>query len=117
MKYTVGTHLKAGMQVEARFKKGSRIFAGDEVYRTKKAVLLDDIREKYIDKEKKVIITGKFEAHTGENAVLQVILKDVVYSVSGDVCQNALKNPADEKSVKKVSCRQAIRNLSFQHLM
>lgn len=99
--YTVGTHLKAGMQVEARFKKGSRIFAGDEVYRTKKAVLLDDIREKYIDKEKKVIITGKFEAHTGENAVLQVILEDIVYSVSGDVCQNALKNPADEKSVKK----------------
>ena len=32
---------------------------------------------------------------------MQVILKDIVYSVSGDVCQNALKNPADEKSVKK----------------
>ena len=30
-----------------------------------------------------------------------MILKDIVYSVSGDVCQNALKNPADEKSVKK----------------
>lgn len=99
--YTIGEAKEAGDIVEARFKKGSRIYVGDLVYRTKEAELLDKIRKRYIDKEKKVFIVGKFEAKLGKKAVLHVTNGDVTYSVKGDICEAALNKPSDCKNVSK----------------
>ena len=46
--YTIGEAGKKGEIIKARYQKGSVIKAGDSVYRTKNAALLDKIRENYL---------------------------------------------------------------------
>lgn len=100
--YTTGSDRKAGEIVEAKFKKGCIINKKDKVYRTKNATLLDDIKSRYIDNNKKVIITGIFKAACGEKPCLFVKnaagIEAVVY---GDICQRAQKSAATKAAVEK----------------
>lgn len=100
--YTTGSDQKSGEIVEAKFKKGCIINKKDKVYRTKNATLLDDIKSKYINNNKKVIITGVFKAVYGERTCLSIKnatgIEAVVY---GDICQRAQKSAATKASVEK----------------
>lgn len=99
--YTIGDIKKAGSIIEAKFKYGSHIHPGDKVYRTKKAGLLEWIREEFIEKEKKVTVNGRFYAAEGQKAYLKVICGSDEYTAYGDICESALKNPATEENVGK----------------
>jgi len=70
--YTTGSPGKAGDIIEAKFKRGCVIHKGDKVYRTRNALLLEYIKREYLDKNKKVVIDGQFEAFSGKEAHLHV---------------------------------------------
>ncbi len=114
--YTIGENKKAGSIVEAKFKYGSRIHRGDKVYRTKKACLLEKIRADFIEKEKKIPVIGEFYASNGQKAHLKVKCGEDEYTVYGDVCDIALKNPATKESVAKSISQTGTTKFKFQKL-
>lgn len=70
--YTLGTDVAANQKVTARYQKGSKIQAGDKVYRTKDAALLADIRGRYMDSKKQIAVRGRLEAEKGKELRLFV---------------------------------------------
>ena len=114
--YTIGENKKAGSIVEAKFKYGRRIHRGDKVYRTKKACLLEKIRADFIEKEKKIPVIGEFYASNGQKAHLKVKCGEDEYTVYGDVCDIALKNPATKESVAKSISQTGTTKFKFQKL-
>lgn len=99
--YTAGKPVKAGSVVQAKFKKGCIIHVKDKAYRTKNAAILDNIKNMYINTDKKVVINGKFEAILGEKAVFSINKDGCEAVVYGDVCQAAEKSVASEESIRK----------------
>lgn len=117
--YTTSTGRKAGETVEARFTKGCIINKKDHVYRTRNALVLDDIKNKYIDKNKKVVIVGRFEAAVGERACLSVkkIGTDSVEAVVyGDICQRAKNSASSKETVKKSILQTGDTEFEFKEL-
>lgn len=114
--YTIGENKKAGSIVEAKFKYGSKIHPGDKVYRTKKAELLEKIRSDFIEKEKKIVIKGEFYASNGHEAYLKVECGKDKYTVYGDVCDTALKNPATKENVAKSISQTGNTQFEFEKL-
>ncbi len=104
--YTVGKDILPKEKITARYKKGSRIQAGDQVYRTKDAKLLDKIQKRFLYTKKQVGITGRFVAECGKAAVLGVQWKQgqkTVYAECfGEICQEAQTRPVDEETVRRV---------------
>lgn len=107
--YTLGETRRAGEQVKARYLKGSRIRTGDLVYRTKDAVLLEEIREKYLKEDQRLSVKMCFTAQVDQPMELQVsVMQDqekISCVVQGMLCQKAEKNPADPEAVKRVLCQ------------
>lgn len=99
--YTAGKSIKAGSIVEAKFKKGCIIHVKDKVYRTKNAAVLENIKDMYINTNKKAVINGKFEALPGEKAVFSINKDGCEAVVYGDICQLAEKSAASEELVRK----------------
>ena len=114
--YTIGDAKKAGSIVEAKFKYGSHIHVGDKVYRTKKAELLEQIRARFIEKEKKVSVSGIFYAAEGQRSYLKVMCGMDEYTVYGDICDIALKNPATKESVSKSLMQTGTTQFEFEKL-
>ena len=124
--YTIGMGAKAGETINAKYKKGSIIHKGDEIYRTKNAVLIEKIRKKYIAEDKEIFIEGEFSAACGKKAALSIWygtdntelnfddrLKVTVY---GDICERADKRPIDEKSVLKSISQTGGTDFAFKNL-
>ena len=107
--YTIGEGRHKGEFVKARYLKGSRICKGDGVYRTKDAVLLEEIRERYLVEDAKLAISMYFEAAEGQTmklgAVIQRDGKEVSCLREGDVCQKAQKSAAGEESIRRILCQ------------
>lgn len=104
--YTLGEAKRVGALVKARYLKGSRIHTGDLVYRTKDAVLLEEIRDKYLKEDPKLSVTMHYNAKIDQPMELQVsVVQDgqkISCQVQGILCQKAEKNPADPEAVKRV---------------
>lgn len=106
--YTIGRDIPAGQNVDARYQKGCRIMAGDFVYRTKDAALLEEIRELYLEKAVQVPVSGKFTAVEGRSMCLQasalVGTEHIVFEAEcfGTVCEKAEKQPAEVEAVSKI---------------
>lgn len=107
--YTLGETRKAGELVKARYLKGSRIRTGDAVYRTKDAVLLEEIREKYLREDKKLPVSMHYTGMVDKPMELRVSMlhegKEISCTLQGAVCQRAEKSPADPKAVKRILCQ------------
>lgn len=114
--YTIGEGKKAGEIIEARYKKGCMIHPGDKVYRTKKSILLDEIREKFIEEDKKIKITGRFFAAVNEKAVLTLRHAETEVTIYGEECQMAQKRPADDASVRKSIMQTGNSEFEFEKL-
>lgn len=114
--YTIGDGRKAGDVVEARYKKGCHIHPGDKVFRTRKSILLDSIREQYIEKNTKVVIRGEFYAGAGERMRLTLYHGDTLATIYGDECQQAQKRPADDASVRKSLSQTGNSEFEFEKL-
>lgn len=99
--YTVGTGMRTGQKVQARYQKGCQIHVGDGVYRTRHQCLLEEISRKYLTVRKPLSVTGVFEAEVGQACRLSLRRNGCQVTVTGDVVQPALKQPATEESVRK----------------
>lgn len=105
--YTLGEERQAGEKVTARYQKGCRILPGDKVYRTKDALLLAEIREKYLDREPKLGIRVSFWAAQDQNMKLEIWYsqegeREMHLAVEGGVCQKAQKQAAVEQDVERL---------------
>ena len=114
--YTAGKDIKAGSIVEAKFKHGCNICKGDSVYRTRNAYVLNCIKEKYLETNKKVLITGSFKAAEGKEACLSVTKDGITVTVYGGICQKADKNLADKTAVKKSLAQTGNTEFSFKEI-
>lgn len=107
--YTLGEAKRAGELVKARYLKGSRIRTGDLVYRTKDAMLLEELRNKYLQEDPKLSVKMYFTAQMDQPMELQVTVMQNGEKISGRVqgilCQKAEKNPAGPDDVKRVLCQ------------
>ncbi len=101
--YTLGDTKQAGEYVTARYLKGSKIQSGDQVYRTKAADLLDQIRSLYIDREEKLPLQAVFCASVGQPVTLKISYgEEQVVCVEGDICQEAQRQAASVESIEKI---------------
>lgn len=99
--YTLGNDVKRGQKVSARYQKGSKIFVGDKVYRTKDAALLESIRNKYIDVKMQMPIQGRLVAVLGKEIELHLQKDDFCITCFGDICEQAQNQQATIASVEK----------------
>lgn len=101
--YTVGQENSEGNQVWARFQKGSGIRKGDQVYRTKHAALLEDIRQRYLKEEVKIPVEGRFVAKAGQVCTLQYKASDQTICVQGqDIVEEATKQATSAEQVERI---------------
>ena len=100
--YTLGEDVPAGTLVTARYKKGSKIGIGDQVYRTKNAVLLEEIAQDYLEPNEQVSVQGHCIAKKGQPLSLTVILKGQTVCCQGEICQEAQKRAIDESDIRKI---------------
>lgn len=114
--YTLGEDIAAHKKIRARYKKGCRIKPGDTVYRTKDARLLQEIRERYLEKEKKVSICGNFVARKNEPFVLTVEKDNITAVYQGDICQEAQNRSATVEEVRKSLMQTGNSMFSFTSL-
>lgn len=94
--YTLGEDAAAGTLVSTNVRRGSHIYPGQAVYRTRNQALLDKIREEHDKIEDSYGIRGRFLARKGEPAELIVSGNGVVVTVRGDVVQAASRRPVTE---------------------
>lgn len=100
--YTLGEDVPAGTLVTARYKKGSEIRIGDQVYRTKNAVLLEKIAQDYLRTNEQVSVQGHCVAQKGQPLSLTVTLKGQTICCQGEICQKAKKRAIDEPDIRKI---------------
>lgn len=115
--YTTSSDKRAGETVETRFTRGCIIHKKDKVYRTRNSLILDSIKSKYIDKNKKIIITGQFEAVIGERACLCVkTCGNIEVVIYGDICQLAKKSAISKETVEKSILQTGNTEFEFEKL-
>lgn len=100
--YTLGEDVPAGTLVTAHYKKGSEIRIGDQVYRTKNAVLLEKIVQDYLRTNEQVSVQGHCVAQKGQPLSLTVTLKGQTICCQGEICQKAKKRAIDESDIRKI---------------
>lgn len=108
--YTLGEEKRAGNRITARYQKGCRILPGNPVYRTKDADLLEEIREIYIQREKKEALQAIFHGKERENMTLELVCRckdgqEIRIQAEGAECQKAQKQPATVEGIKKLLCQ------------
>lgn len=100
--YTLGEDVPAGTLVTARYKKGSEIRIGDQVYRTKNAALLEKIAQDYLRTNEQVSVQGHCVAQKGQPLSLTVTLKGQTICCQGEICQKAKKRAIDESDIRNI---------------
>lgn len=97
--YTLGEDVKAGKQVVANVMKGSHIFQGQVVYRTRNKALQERIRKKHDQIDDSFGLKGRFLAREGEKAEFTVSGNGVEITVQGDMVQPAVRRPVQKEDV------------------
>lgn len=100
--YTISKDIKAGSIVEAKFSRDCIINKGDKVYRTKNAFVLASIKGKYLDRNKKVPVTGKFMAAAGKQASLLLEKDGIEAVVYGGICEKAENSVTSREEAEKI---------------
>ncbi len=72
---------------------------GDPVYRTKNNVLLNSLAEDYIQKEKRLGITGLLRARVGEKLNFTVNYQEISVTAYQEIVQEALKQPMTKEKL------------------
>lgn len=66
---------------------------GDQVYRTKNNLLLSELEEQYLSRDKQLGIQGKLYAKQGERLALTLMYEDIQVTAYQELVQEALKQP------------------------
>ncbi len=105
--YTVKDCFKSGSVTSCITMKDRRAAVGMKVFRIRNNSLLNEIREKYIEKDSKVPVNIVFYGHEGESAKLELSCDplNTSFCVAGSIVEAAKKAPSDEASVSKQLCK------------
>ncbi len=114
--YTIGTGRSTGETVKARYQKGCRIRVGDHVYRTRHQCLLDEIGQRYLTVRKPLPVEGIFVAAVGQACRLSLSRCGCQVTVTGEIVQSAVKQPATEEAVRKAVTRTGESMFCFEPL-
>ncbi len=114
--YTAGADAAAGETVETRFKNGCDVRVGDKAYRTRNALLIEEIRNSYINVDKKIVIRGRFVARLGEAPVLFVKAGNAAAKAFGDECAMAKNSPTGARAAKKIIAQTGNTEFEFDHI-
>lgn len=98
--FTLKEGSKAGTVIETNFQKGSGVQVGQEVYRTKNAMVLDQLDKAFCTEELKEEITGVLSAYIGEPLTLSVKYKELEVVTSSDVVEAAKNQPTSYDKIR-----------------
>lgn len=87
--FTLGEAKPAGREFKANYKRGLRILSGDEVYRTRNAVLIDEIDRMYVSSRKPIGIDGEIKVIAGEPVTITYSFGNVTATVTGNTAEPA----------------------------
>ena len=101
--YTLKEGVPKSGKVQARYKKGSPLRAGQKVYRTRNNELLKEIDDLIEDgrKNTKVPIRGMFTAVCGEPVRLELFFEDLSCQLEGAVAERAKGKPVSTEDIEK----------------
>lgn len=101
--YTLKEGIPKSGKVQARYKKGSPLRAGQKVYRTRNNELLKEIDDLIEDgrKNTKVPIRGMFTAVCGEPVRLELFFEDLSCQLEGAVAERAKGKPVSTEDIEK----------------
>lgn len=100
--YTTGSSYHAGELVQTRYQKGCRIAKGDRVFRTRHQVLLEEIRQDFVESTSKLTINGQIRIVAGEPILLQCEYENEIFAVTGMIAENAVKRAVAKEDVVRV---------------
>lgn len=99
--YTVKEAAKAGESISANVMKGSRIYTGQGVYRTRNTLLLEKVNSQIDSVQDKFGIKGTFYGEQGRPARLTIEGKGIAVTTEGAVVQPASGRPVTEEDIRK----------------
>lgn len=101
--YTLKEGVPKSGKVQARYKKGSPLRAGQKLYRTRNNELLKEIDDLIEDgrKNTKVPIRGMFTAVCGEPVRLELFFEDLSCQLEGAVAERAKGKPVSTEDIEK----------------
>ncbi len=99
--YTVKNEASAGELVTCKVQKGSTIFSGQQIYRTRNAALTDRVNEKLAQIDDRITLAGRFSGEIGKPVTLTVTGADACVTVTGSVLQRAKKRPVTETDIEE----------------
>lgn len=98
--YTVKTEAEKGALVTCNVTRGSSIFVGQKVYRTKNATLLAWVDEQIEQVDDRLELKGVFCGKIGEPVSLAVTGAGVTRQLSGPILQKAEKRPVSVEDIR-----------------
>lgn len=110
--YTVKNPAERGEYVTCNVKRGSRIFRGQKVYRTKNMALLEWVDEQIEKTDDCLTLTGNFCGKIGEPVSLTVTGEGTTVHMSGPVLQRAEKRPVSPEDIR--NRLEKMGNTSYQ---
>ena len=99
--YTVKNEAAPGDIVTCNVKRGSTIFKGQKVYRTKNAALLSWIDEKIESVDDKISLKGEMTAKIGKPIALKLQGLSHEVTVFGEPLQRAVNRPVTKDEIEK----------------
>jgi len=115
--FTVKSGENNGKVYSANFGKGSKIRPGNQVYRTKNNLLLDDLGERFLKDEKKEPILGELTAKVGENLKLKLSCRNIEIEFEGEPVEEAKNQPMTEDKIRKQMLKTNDTSYVFQELL
>ncbi len=114
--YTLGSAVKRGERVSARYRSEKNMKAAAFVYRTKNAGLLLKIQERYLSPKDRVTVKARFFAAEGEKLSLSVNLAGTEVTVYGEECRKAKNRSATDEDVRSVLIKTGESEFYFEKL-
>lgn len=114
--FTVKNGENKGKNYSINLKYGSKVRAGNPVYRTKNNQLLENIGERFIKQEKKEPIFGILTINVLENIKLKLSCRDINIQIEGDLVEEAKNQPMTEDKIRKQMMKTNDTSFAFQEL-
>lgn len=115
--YTLKEHKKPGDTILLKLSKESRLKVSDKVYRMRNDKLLEWISNKFVNSNRKLMLTGYFVANISQKAYFTVCYEDDSISVETDeVVMPAESRPVTVEDVKKQLNKTGNSNYGFSQL-
>lgn len=120
--YTIGEEKKGSsvLSIRNKFQNGFAISSSnlksDRVFRMRNESLIKELHENYLEKEDKILISGRAVLETGKPALLELWRGDILVSVEGEMVQEAQKQPVTKADIREKLTKTGATPFAFEHL-